>query len=133
MHLGSKITKLEHLACRYSRWIHATRISLAFLITFILIRYFKLDGASYALITMLIVMGPQPYWGNVSARAVQRTGGTIIGALSGLIGLYLETRSFALMLLWSAILMFIAGYRQTPLYGPADRRNAGGCQLRAAQ
>lgn len=110
MHLGSKITKLEHLACRYSRWIHATRISLAFLITFILIRYFKLDGASYALITMLIVMGPQPYWGNVSARAVQRTGGTIIGALSGLIGLYLETRSFALMLLWSAILMFIAGY-----------------------
>ena len=110
MQLGKKISNLEKLACKYNRWIHATRISLAFLITFVVIRYFKLDGASYALITMLIVMGPQPYWGNVSSRAVQRTGGTIIGALSGLVGLYLETYSFPLMLLWSAVLMFIAGY-----------------------
>ena len=110
MQLGKKISNLEKLACKYNHWIHATRISLAFLITFVVIRYFKLDGASYALITMLIVMGPQPYWGNVSSRAVQRTGGTIIGALSGLVGLYLETYSFSLMLVWSGVLMFIAGY-----------------------
>ena len=110
MQLGKKISNLEKLACKYNHWIHATRISLAFLITFVVIRYFKLDGASYALITMLIVMGPQPYWGNVSSRAVQRTGGTIIGALSGLVGLYLETYSFSLMLVWSGVMMFIAGY-----------------------
>ncbi|NNG64241.1 FUSC family protein, partial [Pseudomonas fragi] len=98
MQLGNKISKLERLLCKYSRWIHAARISLAFLTTFVAIRYFKLDGASYALITMLIVMGPQPYWGNVSSRAVQRTFGTVIGALSGLAGLYMELYSFPAML-----------------------------------
>ncbi|WP_202210846.1 FUSC family protein [Pseudomonas paraversuta] len=110
MQLGNKISKLERLLCKYSRWIHAARISLAFLTTFVAIRYFKLDGASYALITMLIVMGPQPYWGNVSSRAVQRTFGTVIGALSGLAGLYMELYSFPAMLAWSAVTMFIAGY-----------------------
>ncbi|MES2869071.1 MAG: FUSC family protein [Pseudomonadota bacterium] len=110
MQLGKKISNLERLACKYNRWIHAARISLAFLTTFIAIRFFKLDGASYAMITMLIVMGPQPYWGNVFSRAIQRTGGTVIGALSGLVALYLEIFSFPLMLLWSAAVMFIAGY-----------------------
>lgn len=110
MQLGKKISNLEQLACRYYRWIHATRISLAFLVTFVVIRYFKLDDASWALITMLIVMGPQPYWGNVFARALQRTGGTMLGALSGLVALYLETFSFPAMLLWCAIMMFVAGY-----------------------
>ena len=83
MHLGKKISKPERLFCQHYRWIHATRISLAFLVTFLAIRYFKLDGASYALITMLIVMGPQPYWGNVFSRALQRTGVTVLVALSG--------------------------------------------------
>lgn len=41
MHLGKKISTLEQLACRYYRWIHATRISLAFLITFAGIRWFS--------------------------------------------------------------------------------------------
>lgn len=110
MHLGKKISKPERLFCQHYRWIHATRISLAFLVTFLAIRYFKLDGASYALITMLIVMGPQPYWGNVFSRALQRTGGTVLGALSGLVALYLEIHSYPLMLLWCGVMMFIAGY-----------------------
>lgn len=110
MHLGKKISKLEQLVCEHYRWIHATRISLAFLVTFLAIRFFKLDGASYALITMLIVMGPQPYWGNVFSRALQRTGGTVLGALSGLVALYLEIHSYPLMLLWCGVMMFIAGY-----------------------
>lgn len=110
MQLGKKISTLEQLAYRYYRWIHATRISLSFLITFAAIRYFKLDDASWALITMLIVMGPLPYWGNVFARAVQRTGGTVIGALSGLVALYLEMHSFPAMLLWCGAVMFACGY-----------------------
>lgn len=110
MQLGKKISRLEYLACRYYRWIHAIRISLAFVVTFSAIRLFKLEDASWALITMLIVMGPLPYWGNVFSRAVQRTGGTMIGALSGLVSLYLELYSFPAMLLWSAFMMFICGY-----------------------
>ena len=110
MQLGKKISTLEQLACRYYRWIHATRISLAFLITFAGIRWFKLEDASWALITMLIVMGPLPYWGNVFSRAVQRTGGTVIGAVSGLVALYLEMYSFPAMLLWCAVVMFACGY-----------------------
>ena len=55
-------------------------------------------------------MGPQPYWGNVFSRALQRTGGTVIGALSGLIALFLEIYSFPAMLLWCAVVMFVAGY-----------------------
>lgn len=107
---AKKISTLEQLACRYYRWIHATRISLAFLITFAGIRWFKLEDASWALITMLIVMGPLPYWGNVFSRAVQRTGGTVIGAVSGLVALYLEMYSFPAMLLWCAVVMFACGY-----------------------
>ena len=110
MRLGKKISHLEQMVCRYSRWIHATRISLAFLVTFTAIRYFKLDNASWALITMLIVMAPQPYWGNVFSRAIQRTGGTVVGALSGLVALYLEIYSLPAMLLWCASVMFVCGY-----------------------
>lgn len=110
MQLGKKISNLEQLTCRYYRWIHAVRISLAFLVTFAVIRYFKLDGGVWILITLLIVMGPQPYWGNVFSRALQRTGGTVIGAVSGLIALYLETYALSAMLLWCALLMFVAGY-----------------------
>ena len=110
MQLGKKISYLELLACRYYRWIHAIRISLAFLITFCAIRFANSADASWALITMLIVMGPQPYWGNVFSRAVQRTGGTVIGALSGLVALYLEIYSFPLMLLWCASVMLVCGY-----------------------
>lgn len=110
MQLGKKISNLEQLTYRYYRWIHALRISLAFLITYTVIRYFRLDGAVWILITLLIVMGPQPYWGNVFSRALQRTGGTVIGALSGLIALFLEIYSFPAMLLWCAVVMFVAGY-----------------------
>lgn len=110
MQLGKKISTLEKLTCKYSRWIHASRISLAFLLTFIAIRYFNLNNATYALITLLIILGPQPYWGTVLPRAIQRTGGTVIGALSGLVALYLETWSFTAMLVWCAIMMFVAGY-----------------------
>lgn len=110
MQLGKKISNLEKLACQYSRWIHATRISLAFVLTFSAIRFFKLDNATYALITLFIILGPQPYWGTVFPRALQRTGGTVLGALSGLVALYLETWSFSAMLLWCAVMMFVAGY-----------------------
>ncbi|WP_300733322.1 FUSC family protein [Pseudomonas sp.] len=110
MQLGKKITTLEKLTCQYSRWIHASRISLAFLLTFIAIRYFNLVNATYALITLLIILGPQPYWGTVLPRALQRTAGTVLGALSGLVALYLETWSFTAMLLWCAFMMFVAGY-----------------------
>lgn len=110
MQLNKKISSLEQLICKQYRWIHAVRISLAFLITFVVIRYFKLDGAVWILITLLIVMGPQPYWGNVFSRALQRTGGTVIGAVSGLIALLIEIYSYPSMLLWCALVMFVAGY-----------------------
>ncbi|WP_183130084.1 FUSC family protein, partial [Serratia plymuthica] len=56
------------------------------------------------------VMGPISFWGNVLQRALQRIAGTVFGAVSGLIALYLELYSLSLMLAWCGVVMFFCGY-----------------------
>ena len=43
-------------------------------------------------------------------RALQRIAGTVFGAASGLIALYLELYSLPLMLAWCGVVMFVCGY-----------------------
>ncbi|AKA37647.1 FUSC family protein [Yersinia ruckeri] len=110
MRLDKAITPLDNLIYSHYRIAHALRISVAFVLTFLILRLLTFPEATWALITLVVVMGPLSYWGNVFSRAIQRIGGTLFGAASGLVALYIQQHSFSAMLVWCFIVMFICGY-----------------------
>ncbi|TCW00178.1 FUSC family protein [Biostraticola tofi] len=110
MRLDRKISSLEHVIYQHYQLAHGLRISLAFVLTFLIVRLLQIPEGSWPLITLVVVMGPISFWGNVLQRAMQRIAGTLFGALSGLIALRLELYSLPLMLLWCGGVMFICGY-----------------------
>lgn len=95
---------------RHYRLIHAARISLAFVLTFLIIRLLNVPEGTWPLITLVVVMGPISFLGNVVPRAFERIGGTILGAVLGLVALKLEVYSLSIMLIWCLVAMFICGY-----------------------
>jgi len=95
---------------RHYRLVHGIRIALAFTLTFLLVRLLNVPEGTWPLITLVVVMGPISFWGNVVPRAFERIGGTIFGASVGLIALKLELISLPVMLLWCALAMFLCGY-----------------------
>lgn len=108
--LDRQISPFEHRIYQHYRIAHGLRIGLAFVMTFMIIRLLNIPEGTWPLITLVVVMGPISFWGNVVQRAVQRIIGTVFGAVSGLIGLRLELYSLPLMLIWCGIVMFICGY-----------------------
>ncbi|AHG18674.1 membrane protein [Chania multitudinisentens RB-25] len=110
MRLNRKISSFEYLIYRHYRIVHGVRIGLAFIITFLLLRLLKVPEGIWPLITLVVVMGPISFWGNVLQRALQRVSGMLVGAVSGLFALYLEFYSLPLMLLWCGVVMFFCGY-----------------------
>jgi len=95
---------------RHYRLVHGARIALAFVLTFLLVRLLNIPEGTWPLITLVVVMGPISFWGNVVPRAYERIGGTILGSALGLIALKLELFSLPLMLLWCAAAMFLCGW-----------------------
>ena len=83
MRLDRKISSLELLTYRHYRIVHGVRIGLAFILTFLLIRLLAVPEGTWPLITLVVVMGPISFWGNVLQRALQRIAGTVFGAASG--------------------------------------------------
>ena len=69
----------------------------------------KLPESTWPLITLVVVMGPISFWGNVLPRALQRVVGTIFGAACGVVALYLSSH-LPLMLVWCCAIMFLCGY-----------------------
>lgn len=110
MRLDRKISAFEHSIYQHYRIAHGLRIGLAFVLTFMIIRVLNIPEGTWPLITLVVVMGPISFWGNVLQRAGQRIIGTVFGAASGLIGLRLELYSLPLMLVWCGVVMFICGY-----------------------
>lgn len=110
MRLDRKISSFEHLIYRNYRIVHGVRIALAFILTFLLMRLLAVPEGTWPLITLVVVMGPISFWGNVLQRALERISGTVFGALSGLVALYLELYSLPLMLAWCGVVMFVCGY-----------------------
>jgi uncharacterized membrane protein YccC len=108
--LDRKISPFEHLIYRNYRIVHGVRIGLAFILTFLLIRLLSVPEGTWPLITLVVVMGPISFWGNVLQRALERIAGTVFGAFSGLVALYLELYSLPLMLAWCGVVMFVCGY-----------------------
>ncbi|MBD1575259.1 MULTISPECIES: FUSC family protein [Vibrio] len=110
MRLNSAVSPLELWIFKYYRFVHGARIALAFVMMLAITRLLDIPDSTWPLITLVVVMGPISYWGNVFPRAIQRVLGTCIGAASGMVALYLETFSTPLLMLWCAIIMFLCGY-----------------------
>ncbi|TKI05169.1 FUSC family protein [Martelella alba] len=110
MRLDRQISSLENFIYRHYRVTHGLRIGLAFVLTFLIIRFLDIPERTWPLITLVVVMGPISFWGNVVQRAMQRIAGTIFGAASGLIALRLELFSLPIMLAWCGAVMFVCGY-----------------------
>jgi len=104
------LTSFEIRIYRNYRVAHGIRIALAFVLTFVLVRLLNIPEGTWPLITLVVVMGPISFWGNVVPRAFQRIGGTIFGAAIGLIALKLELFSLPLMIIWCGLAMFLCGY-----------------------
>jgi len=104
------LTPFEIRLYRHYRTVHGCRIALAFILTFLLVRLLDVPEGTWPLITLVVIMGPISFWGNVVPRAFERIGGTILGSALGLIALKLELISLPLMLLWCAAAMFLCGW-----------------------
>lgn len=110
MRPDKSLTSFEIRLYRYYRVVHGCRIALAFILTFLLVRLLDVPEGTWPLITLVVVMGPISFWGNVVPRAFERIGGTILGSVLGLIALKLELISLPVMLLWCAAAMFLCGW-----------------------
>ncbi|MFV0574876.1 MAG: FUSC family protein [Vibrio sp.] len=110
MRARTKISRLDTFTFNHYRWVHASRMMLAFLIMLAITQWTNIPESTWPLITLVVVMGPISYWGNVLPRAIQRVLGTCLGAASGIIALYFETFSIPLFMIWCACVMFACGY-----------------------
>ncbi len=110
MRADKSLKPFEIRLYRHYRVVHGVRIALAFVLTFLLVRLLNVPEGTWPLITLVVVMGPISFWGNVVPRAFQRIGGTILGSGLGLVALKLELISLPLMVLWCAAAMFLCGW-----------------------
>ena len=110
MRPNKSLSPFEIRLYRHYRMVHGIRIALAFVLTFLIVRLAGIPEGSWPLITLVVVMGPISFWGNVIPRAYQRIGGTALGSVLGLIALKLELISLPLMLIWCAASMFLCGW-----------------------
>lgn len=110
MRPDKSLSPFEIRLYRHYRVVHGVRIALAFVLTFLLVRLLNIPEGTWPLITLVVVMGPISFWGNVVPRAFDRIGGTICGSALGLVALKLELLSLPFMLLWCAGAMFLCGW-----------------------
>lgn len=107
---NAPLTQRQLKLYRNYRILHGIRIAIAFVLTFLFIRLLNLPDHSWPLITLIVVMGPVSFVGNVLPRALERIAGTLAGASLGIIGLHIELYSVPLMLLWCGCATFLCGY-----------------------
>lgn len=109
MRADKSLSPFEIRVYRHYRIVHGTRVALAFLLTFLIIRLFTIPESTWPLVTMVVIMGPISFWGNVvlvpsNVLAVRCC------LILGLIALQLELISLPLMLVWCAAAMFLCGW-----------------------
>ena len=110
MRADKSLSPFEIRLYRHYRIVHGIRIALAFILTFLFVRLFHIPEGTWPLITLVVIMGPISFWGNVVPRAWERIGGTILGSVLGRGALSLELFSLPLMLLLCAAAMFLCGW-----------------------
>ncbi len=84
---------------------------------------------TWPLITLVVVMGPISFWGNVVPRAFQRIGGTILGSALGLwrsaTGVHLSAADVSLVR-GGDVPLRLAGAGQETVSGAIDRHHSVG-------
>ncbi len=111
MKLNSAVSKRDLFIFQYYRIIHGIRIAAAFILAVCITDYFHIPESSWILISLVVVIVPISYLGNVTQRALHRISGTLIGASSGILAIILtQYVSFLAMVLWCGIVMFFSAY-----------------------
>lgn len=110
MDLNRRISDVDGLIFNHYRVFHGIRIAAAFVITLALTSYLNLPESTWILITLVVVIGPISYLGNVLPRAWHRIMGTLLGALSGVVAIWLGQWSLFAMYLWCGVVMFLSAY-----------------------
>ena len=110
MRADKSLKPFEIRLYRHYRVVHGIRIALAFVLTFLLVRLLNVPEGTWPLITLVVVMGPISFWGNVVPRAFERIGGSMLCVALGLVALKLELISLPVMVLWCAVAMFLCGW-----------------------
>ena len=134
MRADKSLSPFEIRLYRHYRIVHGIRIAPAFIFTFLLVRLFSIPEGTWPLITLVVIMGPISFWGNVVPRAFERIGGTIPGAALGLVALRPELfflTADAGVVCDSDVFVRLAGLREKTVSGATDRHNARRCCRRS--
>ena len=83
MRADKSLSPFEIRVYRHYRIVHGTRVALAFLLTFLIIRLFTIPESTWPLVTMVVIMGPISFWGNVTADVSLVRGGDVSLRLAG--------------------------------------------------
>lgn len=110
MKVNRAVSNLDWFIFEHYRIIHGVRIALSFTLAMFLTQYFQLPEASWILISLVVVMVPISYLGNVIQRAFHRMTGTVIGAMSGMVAIILSHYAHWLMFAGCAIAIFASAY-----------------------
>ncbi|GAM55479.1 putative inner membrane protein [Vibrio ishigakensis] len=110
MRLNQAISDLDNFVFSNYRIVHGFRVAIAFVITMLFTGYFEIPERTWILITLVVVIGPISYLGNVLPRAWHRVLGTLIGAASGVLAIVLSQYSLTAMYAWCAVVIFASAY-----------------------
>ncbi|MDH0341146.1 FUSC family protein [Chromobacterium haemolyticum] len=94
----------------YARQAHVLRVAAAFLVGLGLNLLFEIPHGSWMLVTILIVLGSVPHWGGVRRKALQRMGGSLLGAAAGLVAMALYRHSPLSCYAWMTALVMLSAW-----------------------
>ncbi|AXE30862.1 hypothetical protein DK842_13760 [Chromobacterium phragmitis] len=95
---------------RYARQVHVLRVASAFLAGLMLVLASRIPHGGWALVTILIVLGGAPHWGGVRRKAMERMGGSLLGALAGLAAIVLHGASPWLCYAWMLAVVALSSW-----------------------
>ncbi|WP_064608069.1 FUSC family protein [Photobacterium sp. J15] len=107
----------DRFIIRHQAIFHLARIVIACAIALLILHIFSIPHGSWALITIIVVMGPVSYLGSVLTKANQRLLGTLVGASLGftlyLLPMNLSVFHDAILLIFIAVAMYFAHGRHS--------------------
>lgn len=95
---------------QHHRQIHALRVALAFLFGLMINLSFPIQHGSWMLVTIVVMLGNVPHLGAVAQKTRQRTVGTTVGALAGLLALALYGVSPLFSFAWMVLVILLSAY-----------------------
>ncbi|HAT1583579.1 TPA: FUSC family protein [Raoultella ornithinolytica] len=114
--LKNKINAYDLFLYKNNKQIHALRIAIGFAICFLIFREFNIQSHSWPLISLVVVLTPTSFVGNVLPRARHRIYGTLIGVLLGLMSMFIARVSFSLSVFYIFACFLFIGFLSSTKY-----------------